>query len=67
MKIEAGILLVSIRFKKLCKNYALKILQMQDNHLVKKKVSINSSFSTENNEINLANLLAKFNNFQLAE
>ena len=67
MKIEAGILLVSIKFKKLCKNYALKILQMQDNHLVKKRVSINSLFSIKNNEINLANLLAKFNNFQLAE
>ena len=55
MEIEVGILLIVIRFKKFYKNYALKILQMQDNHLVKKRVSINSPFSTRNG-INVINL-----------
>ena len=44
MKIEAGILPVSIRFKKICKNYALRILKMQENHLIKLRISANSSF-----------------------
>ena len=62
MKIEADIASVSIRFEKLCKNYALKILQMQSSHSVKQRVSFNSSFSNENNEINLTNI----DNYQLA-
>ena len=55
IEIEADILLIAIKFKKLYKNYALKILQMQDNHLVKKRVSINSPFSTRNG-INVTSL-----------
>src|SRR5947207_14807763 len=62
MKIEAGIAPVSVRFEKLCKNYALRILQMQSSHSVKQRASFNSSFSSENNGINLA----KIDNFQLA-
>ena len=62
MKIEAGIVPVSVRFEKLCKNYALRILQMQNSHPVKQRVSFNSSFSSENNEINLT----KIDNSQLA-
>src|SRR5213083_2777167 len=61
MKIEAGIVPVSVRFEKLCKNYALRILQMQNTHPVKQRVSFNSSFSSENNGINLA----KIDNYQL--
>ena len=56
MKIEAEIVSVSIRFEKLCKNYALRILQMQSSHSVKQRASFNSSFSDENNEINLAKI-----------
>src|SRR5437762_12412751 len=56
MKIEAGIASVAVRFEKLCKNYSLKILQMQNSHSVKQRVSFNSSFSSENNGINLAKI-----------
>ena len=62
MEIEAGIASVSVRFEKLCKNYALRILQMQNSHPVKQRVSFNSSFSDENNGINLT----KIDNSQLA-
>src|SRR5436305_179848 len=62
MKIEADITPVSVRFEKLYKNYALRILQMQSSHSVKQKASFNSPFSSENNGINLA----KIDNFQLA-
>src|SRR5204862_7579909 len=62
MKIEADIASVSVRFEKLYKNYALRILQIQNTHSVKQRVSFNSSFSSENNEINLA----KIDNYQLA-
>src|SRR5438034_10747829 len=62
MKIEAGIVPVSVRFEKLCKNYALRILQMQNTHPVKQRVPFNSPFSSENNGINLA----KIDNYQLA-
>src|SRR5438034_3020408 len=62
MEIEAGIVSVSVRFEKLCKNYALRILQMQNSHSVKQRVPFNSSFSSENNEINLT----KIDNYQLA-
>src|SRR5438034_509751 len=60
MKIEADIVPVSVRFEKLCKNYALRILQMQNTHSVKQRISFNSSFSSENNEINLAKSLASY-------
>ena len=62
MKIEAKITSVSVRFEKLCKNYALRILQMQNTHPVKQRVPFNSSFSSENNGINLT----KIDNYQLA-
>jgi len=65
MEIEADIASVSIRFEKLCKNYALRILQMQNSHSVKQRVSSNSSFSNENNGINLAKI-DKIDNSQLA-
>jgi hypothetical protein len=45
MEIEAGIMPVSVRFEKICKNYALRILQMQSFHSVKMKASANSSFN----------------------
>ena len=63
MEIEAGILPVSIKFEKICKNYALRILKMQENHSIKLRISVNSPFSNQNNGINLAS----FNNIQLAE
>ena len=63
MKIEADILPISIRFEKICKNYTLKILKMQENHLIKLKISATSPFSAQNNGINLVS----FNNIQLAE
>ena len=56
MKIEAEITSVSVRFEKLYKNYALRILQMQSSHSVKQRASFNSSFSDENNEINLTKI-----------
>src|SRR5947207_15316484 len=62
MEIEAGIAPVSVRFEKLCKNYALRILQMQNSHPVKQRVPFNSPFSNENNGINLT----KIDNSQLA-
>ena len=55
MEIEANILPIAIRFEKLYKNYALKILQMQDNHPIKKRVSINSPFFARNG-INVTSL-----------
>ena len=59
MEIEAAIPPVSVRFKKLCQNYAIRILQMQDFHLIKIKVPANSPFSFKNeNEIKLTD----FNN-----
>ena len=45
MEVEAGILPTAVRFEKLCKNYALKILQMQDSHPVKRRVPANSPFN----------------------
>ena len=56
MKVEASIMSVSVRFKKLCKNYALRILKMQNSNLVKQRVSTNFSFKKINiNEISLTN------------
>ena len=63
MEIEAGILPVSIKFEKICKNYALRILKMQENHPIKLRILVTSSFSKQNNGINLIN----FNNSQLAK
>ena len=44
MEIEVGILLVLVKFKKICKNYALRILKMQENHSVKLRISVTSPF-----------------------
>ena len=52
MEIEAGIALVEVRFEKLYKNYALRILQMQDTNPVKIRTPLNSPFSSENSGIN---------------
>ena len=60
MEIKAVILSVSVRFNKLCQNYAIRILQMQDSHPIKKRIPANSPFSNnKNNKIKLT----KFNNF----
>ena len=53
MKIEAALPPTKVRFEKLCKNYALRILQMQDSHPVKQRVTSNSSFLKEINLIKL--------------
>ena len=68
MQVEAAILPTQVRFEKLCKNYALRILQMQETHPVKMRVSFNSPFSSENGGINLTELNLNLNsNNQLAE
>ena len=57
MEIEAGIAPVIVRFEKLCKQYALKILQMQDSHPVKIRAPANSPFNqikgTDLTELNM--------------
>src|SRR5436190_9275653 len=53
MEIEAALPPTKVRFDKLCKNYALRILQMQDSHSVKQRVTSNSSFLGEINLIKL--------------
>src|SRR5918911_294306 len=64
MEIEAAISPVSVRFNKLCQNYAIRILQMQDSHPIKKRIPANSPFSSNRNGIKLTN----FNRFaQLAD
>ena len=63
MKIEAALSPTQVRFEKLCKNYALRILQMQDSHSVKQKVTSNSSFL---DEINLTELNSTIH-FQLTD
>ena len=67
MEIEASILPTQVRFEKLCKNYALRILQMQETHPVKSRVSANSSFSSNVNGINLAELGSISAYMQLAD
>ena len=44
MEIEASILSVLIRFEKICKNYALRILKIQENHPIKLRILVNSPF-----------------------
>src|SRR5438034_2507625 len=51
MKIEASIPSPKVRFNRICKNYALRILQMHDKHSIRLRVS--SDFSSFNNEIDL--------------
>src|SRR5436189_614474 len=51
MKIEASISSFKVRFNRICKNYALKILQMHDKHPIRLRVS--SGFPSFNSEIDL--------------
>src|SRR5437762_13942880 len=51
MKIEASISSSKVRFNRICKNYALRILQMHEKYPIKLRVS--SSFSSFFNEIEL--------------
>ena len=51
IKIEAAISLLKVRFNRICKNYALRIMQISKNHLIRIRVS--SSFSLYNNEAEL--------------
>ena len=51
MKIEASISSSKVRFNRICKNYALRILQMHERHSIRLRVS--SSFSSFSNEIEL--------------
>jgi hypothetical protein len=51
MKIEASISSSKVRFNKICKNYALRTLQMHEKHSIRLRVS--SSFSSFTNEIEL--------------
>ena len=51
MKIEASISSSKVRFNRICKNYALRILQMHERHPIRLRVS--SSFSPFSNEIEL--------------
>ena len=53
MEIEAALPSTKVRFDKLCKNYVLRILQMQDSHSVKQRVTSNFSFLREINLIKL--------------
>jgi len=57
MKIEAALSSTKVRFEKLCKNYALRILQMQDSHSVRQRVTLNSSFFDEINLIKLSSII----------
>jgi len=51
MEIEASIPPPKVRFNRICKNYALRILQMHDKHPIRLRVS--SDFSSFNSEIDL--------------
>ena len=48
MKLEAAISSSKVRFNKICKNYALRIMQISKNYSIRLRVS--SSFSLYNNE-----------------
>src|SRR5215471_15779377 len=66
MQIEAGLLSTQVRFEKLCKNYALRILKMQNSHPVKQRISNSFSFFNKS-EINLTELNSNNNNIQLTD
>ncbi len=51
MKLEAAISPSKVRFNRICKNYALRIMQISKNHSIRLRVS--SSFSSYNNEAEL--------------
>src|SRR6266480_6083761 len=51
MKIEASLSPLKVRFNKICKNYALRTLQMHENHSIRLRVSF--SFSLFENDIDM--------------
>src|SRR5204863_7860348 len=51
MKLKAAIIFSRARFNRLCKNYALRIMQISKNHSIRLKIS--ASFSSYNNEADL--------------
>src|SRR5947207_13949168 len=51
MEIEASLPPPKVRFNKICKNYALRTLQMHENHSIKLRVS--SSFPSFENDIDM--------------
>src|SRR6266496_4169744 len=51
MKLEAAIISSKARFDRICKNYALRIMQISKNHPIRLRVS--TSFSSYNNEAEL--------------
>src|SRR3989440_6783663 len=51
MKLEAAIIFFKARFDRICKNYALRIMQIPKNHSIRLRVS--ASFSSYNNEAEL--------------
>ena len=54
MQVEAALPLTQVRFEKICKNYAFRMLQMQNSHSIKQRASANSPYSL--NSINLTEL-----------
>ena len=51
IKLEAFISSLKIRFERICKNYAWRILQMHENHPIRQRVS--SSFPSHSNGVEL--------------
>src|SRR5436189_5242119 len=51
IELEAAIISSRARFNRLCKNYALRIMQIPKNHSIRLRVS--ASFSLYNNEADL--------------
>src|SRR2546421_12909937 len=51
MKLKAVIISFRVRFNRICKNYALRIMQIFKNHPIRLRVS--ASFSSYNNEADL--------------
>jgi hypothetical protein len=46
MEIEAAVAPMSIRLEKQCKNYAVRILQMDSSHLMRERIKPSPQFST---------------------
>src|SRR5204862_1533726 len=51
MKLKAAVIFSRARFNRLCKNYALRIMQIFKNHLIRFRIS--ASYSSYNNEAEL--------------
>src|SRR5437773_3143026 len=51
MKLEAAIISLKARFDRICRNYALRIMQIPKNHSIRLRVS--ASYSSYNNEAEL--------------